>query len=66
MRSKTGTREYERQTADLSLAEGDLVAIIAELAEKMEKRFREQFKLLNQYFGDTFVEMFGGAPRSSF
>lgn len=57
---KNRHEEYERQTADLARAEGDLVAIIAELAEKMEKRFREQFKLLNQYFSDTFVEMFGG------
>jgi chromosome segregation protein len=57
---KNRHEEYGRQTADLARAEGDLVAIIAELTEKMEKRFREQFKLLNQYFGETFVEMFGG------
>ncbi len=52
--------EYERQTADLVKAEGDLIAIITELSEKMEKRFREQFVLLNDYFSKTFVEMFGG------
>ena len=52
--------EYQRQTEDLVKAEGDLVSIIAELAEKMEKRFREQFALLNGYFSETFTEMFGG------
>jgi chromosome segregation protein len=57
---KSRHEEYQKQTADLASAEGDLVSIIAELAEKMEKRFSEQFRLLNQYFGETFVEMFGG------
>ena len=52
--------DYERQTADLNKAEEDLMAIIAVLSEKMEKRFREQFRLLNNYFSETFVEMFGG------
>ena len=52
--------DYERQTADLQRAEQDLVRIIDELNEKMEKRFREQFELLNRYFGETFVQMFGG------
>jgi len=51
--------DYQKQTADLARAELDLLSIIADLAQKMEKRFREQFKLLNGYFGETFVEMFG-------
>jgi chromosome segregation protein len=57
---KSRYEDYQKQTADLFKAETDLVGIIAELAEKMEKRFREQFKLLNGYFSETFVEMFGG------
>ena len=57
---KTRHEDYQKQMGDLRKAESDLVAIIAELAEKMEKRFREQFNLLNGYFAETFTEMFGG------
>ena len=61
---KNRFEDYQKQTADLKKAEEDLVAIIAELIEKMEKRFREQFRLLNSYFSETFTEMFGGGMAS--
>ena len=57
---KARHEDFERQTADLQRAEGDLLRIINELNEKMEKRFREQFELLNRYFSETFIQMFGG------
>ena len=57
---KARYEDYQKQMGDLQKAEFDLVAIITELAEKMEKRFREQFNLLNGYFSETFTEMFGG------
>ncbi len=57
---KTRYEDFQKQMGDLRKAEFDLVAIITELSEKMEKRFREQFNLLNGYFSETFTEMFGG------
>ncbi|MDD3243338.1 MAG: chromosome segregation protein SMC [Eubacteriales bacterium] len=52
--------DYRRQTADLDKAQADLLAIISGLAQKMEERFREQFAKINEYFGATFTELFGG------
>lgn len=48
------------QRDDLQKAEADLRNIIEELAKKMEKQFREQFAVINKYFGQTFAELFGG------
>ena len=48
------------QRDDLTAASGDLQGIIDELLTKMERRFREQFKLLNGYFNQTFTALFGG------
>ncbi len=52
--SLTGQRD------DLQKAEADLREIIAELNKKMDKQFREQFTLMNEYFTKTFSELFGG------
>ncbi|MDO5547673.1 MAG: chromosome segregation protein SMC [Eubacteriales bacterium] len=48
------------QKDDLEKAEGELRGIIAELTVQMQQVFAESFALLNQYFGETFREMFGG------
>lgn len=48
------------QRDDLQKAEADLREIIAELMKKMDKQFKEQFALINQYFTKTFSELFGG------
>ena len=52
------------QRDDLTAAAEDLQGIIDELLVKMERRFREQFKLLNEYFGQTFTALFGGGTAS--
>ena len=48
------------QKDDLEKAEEELRKIIAELTVQMQDVFAESFALLNQYFGETFREMFGG------
>jgi chromosome segregation protein len=48
------------QKDDLEKAEEELRKIIAELTVQMQQVFAESFALLNQYFGETFREMFGG------
>ncbi|MDD4796479.1 MAG: hypothetical protein PHO66_01760, partial [Eubacteriales bacterium] len=52
--------DYLRQCADLEKAQNDLLAIIQELSVKMEERFRQQFAKINESFGATFAELFGG------
>jgi chromosome segregation protein len=49
-----------KQQDDLLLAKTDLEYIIGEVKQQMEIQFKEQFKLINQYFGETFKELFGG------
>ena len=41
-------------------AKGELEQTIAGLTEQMKEIFTRQFRLLNQYFGETFTEIFGG------
>jgi len=48
------------QRDDLLKAKADLEDIVRELESKMEKRFREQFVLMNENFQRTFVKLFGG------
>ena len=48
------------QRADILEAEEKLRQIIAELAELMEKQFREQFAVISKNFSEVFQEMFGG------
>ncbi|MEG0766459.1 MAG: chromosome segregation protein SMC, partial [Clostridia bacterium] len=52
--------QLRAQRADLLRATEDLRGIIEELVVKMEGRFRQQFALLNGYFMETFVKLFGG------
>lgn len=48
------------QKDDLEQAEAELRAIIAKLTEQMQEIFATSFAQLNQYFGETFREIFGG------
>lgn len=58
--TKTRHDELSAQRDDLTKAEADLAAIIQDLTGRMEKQFTEQFELLNRYFQQTFVKLFGG------
>ncbi len=48
------------QKEDLEQAKRDLQALIAELLSHMSTVFTEQFALLQGYFAETFVRLFGG------
>ena len=52
--------ELTSQRDDLLKAQADLEGIVAELENKMEKQFKEQFALMNENFQRTFVKLFGG------
>ncbi len=62
--------EYERvseryefmskQCGDLEAAKAELLKMIGEITEEMQKIFSEQFKVINKNFGETFAEIFGG------
>lgn len=62
--TKTRFDELNGQHQDLVKARGDLEQIIGQLDETMERQFAEQFKLINQYFGETFTALFGGGTAS--
>lgn len=59
---KVGERyEYlTRQQADLQQADEQLQSVIAELQQKMQQRFSEQFVMIDGYFRQTFTALFGG------
>lgn len=48
------------QLSDVERSKQELTKLITDLTGKMANRFREQFALINQYFGETFRELFGG------
>ncbi len=52
--------ELTSQRDDLLKAQADLEGIVAELENKMEKQFKEQFARMNENFQRTFVKLFGG------
>ncbi|MCL1795334.1 MAG: chromosome segregation protein SMC, partial [Clostridia bacterium] len=52
--------DLSTQKQDLLKATADLENIIGELLIKMEKRFRQRFRQLNEFFGETFRMLFGG------
>lgn len=57
---KTRYDEMSLQQEDLEKARQDLKTLIAELLDNMQERFLEQFEKINDYFSETFVELFGG------
>ena len=48
------------QVTDVERSKKELLSLIDELTDKMSKQFREQFNKINQNFGETFSELFGG------
>ena len=48
------------QVADVEKSKKELIRLIDELTDKMSQQFREQFAKINQNFGETFRELFGG------
>lgn len=49
-----------RQQLDLELAKANLLQVIAEMDELMERRFAEQFELIRLNFSEVYRELFGG------
>lgn len=52
--------EIMEQRKDLERAEADLRELITRLLSRMKETFVEQFALLQGYFSETFVRLFGG------
>ena len=52
--------ELAGQRDDLLKAEDDLKGIIETLQRQMERQFMENFRLMQQYFAETFAKLFGG------
>ena len=48
------------QVTDVERSKKELLNLIDELTDKMSTQFREQFIKINQNFGETFSELFGG------
>ncbi|MBQ9392725.1 MAG: chromosome segregation protein SMC, partial [Oscillospiraceae bacterium] len=48
------------QRADVEKAKDELTGIIEEITKQMTEIFAQQFKLLNENFQETFLELFGG------
>ncbi len=60
---KEVSERYEflsNQLSDVEKSKAELIKLINELTEKMATQFREQFHRINQCFGETFAELFGG------
>ena len=52
--------ELAGQRDDLLKAEDDLKGIIETLQRQMERQLMENFRLMQQYFAETFAKLFGG------
>ncbi len=48
------------QLADIEKSKAELIKLIEELTGKMAERFREQFRRINNNFGETFRDLFDG------
>ncbi|NLC42787.1 MAG: chromosome segregation protein SMC, partial [Clostridiales bacterium] len=60
---KRVSERYEflnEQRNDLIMAKDNLREVIKEITTTMKKRFHEEFTIINQCFGVTFKELFGG------
>ena len=52
--------EHKTQHDDLIGAEEDLLKVIKELNKQMREKFLSEFKILNEYFTQSFTSLFGG------
>ncbi len=60
---KEVSERYEflsNQLSDVEKSKAELIKLINELTDKMASQFREQLYRINQCFGETFAELFGG------
>ena len=60
---KEVSERYEYMSAqigDIEKAREELIKMIEELTGKMAERFREQFRRINNHFGETFKDLFDG------
>ncbi|MBE6051150.1 MAG: chromosome segregation protein SMC [Clostridium sp.] len=48
------------QEQDLEKAKAELLEVISEMTEKMKVLFKENFKILNKNFNETFIDLFKG------
>ncbi len=48
------------QIGDIEKSKAELIKLIEELTGKMAERFREQFRRINNNFGETFKDLFDG------
>ena len=48
------------QRDDVSKSKRDLEGVISEITSEMKTIFAEQFRIINEAFGETFLELFGG------
>ena len=48
------------QELDLQKAKEELIGVIEEMTIQMQEVFKENFKILNENFGETFRELFKG------
>ena len=48
------------QVSDIEKSKEELEKLISELTGRMAEQFREQFRLINLHFGETFRELFDG------
>ena len=56
--------DLSAQLADIEKAKTDLTALIAQLTSEMCTIFRDSFAKINRYFGEIFVDLFGGGSAS--
>jgi len=54
----------ELQREDMYLTCSKLKRMLSDITGVMRKRFMEQFKFINEYFNQVFVELFGGGSAS--
>ncbi|MCQ2446325.1 MAG: AAA family ATPase, partial [Clostridia bacterium] len=52
--------ELTTQRSDIEKSKEELINMIADVTREMATLFTEQFALLNTYFNESFVEIFGG------
>ncbi len=50
----------KEQLDDIERSREELTRLIGDLTGRMAEQFKEQFVRINSYFGETFVELFGG------
>jgi len=53
-----------KERNDLENAKYDIINIITEITQEMRVIFTEEFKKINEYFGDVFKKVFGGGKAS--